>query len=107
MDVIITLLREEGGSVSFSAGAKLERGEFKLISEDVYERWVYANQKNVMKQISRSERGMGSKHPEKKYPSFKPSTPSVIRLGEQHMPRSPSIEILDGYRKFEIVRQNT
>jgi len=105
-DVIITLLREDGGSVSFTAGAKLERGEFKLISEDVYEKWVYANQENVINQISRSERGMEYDLPEENCPPFKPSSasPSVIRLGKQHMPRSPSIEILDGNTKSEIGR---
>jgi len=104
-DVIITLLREGGGSVSFTAGAKLERGEFKLISEDVYEKWVYANQENVINQISRSERRMENKHPEENYSGFQPGSPSVIQLGEQHMPRSPTVEILDGYTNSKIVRQ--
>jgi len=105
-DVNITLLSEEGGSVSFTAGAKLEKGEFKLISEDVYDKWVYANQKNVINQISRVKREMETKLPEENYPLFKPSSPSVIQLGEQHTPRSPTIEILDGNTKSKIVRQN-
>merc|ERR1719320_1405381 len=105
-DVNITFVSEEGRSFSFQAGDKLEKGEFKLISDNVYEKWVSANQENVISQIRRPDWGMKSKWPEMKNVPVKPNSPSVIQLGEQFMPQSPSVEISHRRTKSKIIRQS-
>jgi len=100
--VFATMLTKDGISHRFSAGEKLAKGEFRLISDDVFQQWASAKDFSITNLLKKEQ----MLEPEMKNIPVKPNSPSVIQLGEQFMPQSPSVEISNRPTKSKIVRQS-
>jgi len=90
-EIFVTMYTEEERSLHFNVVEKLSRNEFRLISDDVYQHWVSANNcsiMNLMKEQAKNRAMEGSKA-------------MVIMEGKPIYGTVKKVSTMDAYRKFK------